>query len=255
MPQHPTPVGNLRRGITKLGFTVKELIVSLLVVCVATVMGLWAVNWFDLGWSSIEVLATTTGAVSVWLLAKNRPLGWWIGLISVAAFLWVFFTVELYGEVAVQMFYLVTSVQAIWIWMRGGSNHGERIVSHVPHKIAFITLGLFLVGWASAWWLLTVVNGAAPMWDSLTTVMSVTATFWLVWRYAQAWWIWVAVDLIYIPLYLSRGLKLTAALYVGFLLMATMGLISFWKEAQENDRVVGNENAGLNDSQLKEVDL
>ena len=52
---------------------------------------------------------------------------------------------------------------------------------------------------------------------------------WLVFRYAQSWWIWVAVDIIYIPLYLSRDLQLTSALYVVFLAMATMGAVEFWR--------------------------
>lgn len=224
------PVGFLG----KVGTGSKELFGSIFGIALVTIFGITAVNIFDLGWSTVEVVATTTGAVSVWLLAKNRPLGWWIGLVSVACFVYVFYTVQLYGEVGIQIFYLATSLQAIWIWVRGGAEHEGRKVAHIPWKYVRITAPLFLVSWAIAWYLLARFGGAAPMWDSLTTVMSITAHIWLVFRFAQSWWIWVSVDLIYIPLYLSRDLTLTSGLYVVFLILATMGLVRFWKEAQTN---------------------
>ena len=209
----------------------KELFRSLYYVLALTVTGLAGVAAFDLGWSAVEVVATATGAVSVYLLAKNRPLGWWIGLISVACFVYVFYTVALYGEVGIQIFYLGTSLQAIWIWVRGGENHEGRKVANIPWKVAAITLPIFLAGWVAAYFALSALGGAAPFWDSFTTVMSITAHIWLVFRYAQSWWLWVTVDLVYIPLYLSRGLTLTSGLYVVFLILATMGLVRFWKEA------------------------
>jgi nicotinamide riboside transporter PnuC len=40
----------------------------------------------------------------------------------------VFYQVKLYGEVAIQFFYLITSLQAIYIWLRGGENSTEKPV-------------------------------------------------------------------------------------------------------------------------------
>lgn len=218
----------------RVGTSTKELFNSFLVIIATTIAGMSAVSIFDLGWSTVEVIATTTGAVSVWLLAKNRPLGWWIGLISVACFIYVFYTVALYGEVGIQIFYLLTSLQAIWIWVRGGAEHEGREVSMVPWRVVAVTVPLFAIVWIASYFGLKELGGAAPFWDSLTTTMSITAHVWLVFRYAQSWWLWVTVDLIYIPLYLSRGLALTSGLYVAFLIMASMGLVRFWKEAQAN---------------------
>ena len=76
----------------------------------------------------IEAIAAIASAWSVWLLAKNNPLGWWIGLIGVIAYAAVFYQVKLYGEVAIQFFYLITSLQAIYIWLRCGKNSTEKPV-------------------------------------------------------------------------------------------------------------------------------
>ena len=219
--------------LNKIGTNLREVIIWFLVVLGTTAAGLLAVDYFDLGWSWVEVLGTTTGAVTVWLLAKNRPLGWWWSIISVICFIYVFYSVELFGEVTIQVFYLITGFQAIWIWVRGGAKKEGRPITSVPMKVVAFTVPLFIFAWVTTYFVLQALGGAAPFWDSLTTVMSITAHLWLVFRFAQSWWIWVAVDIIYIPLYLSRDLQLTSALYVVFLAMATMGAIEFWKALKE----------------------
>lgn len=180
----------------------------------------------------VEIVAVVTGAASVWLLANNRPFGWWVGLVSVTAFAWVFFEVQLFAEVAIQAFYFVTSVQAIRLWLRGGLARTGLRVSRVPRRVVMVTVPLVVAGTLLGMLLLQRIGGAAPFWDALTTVLSLTAHLWLVRRFAESWWIWVTVDVIYVPLYLSRGLALTAALYVVFLAMAVFGLLRFRRELE-----------------------
>ncbi len=177
--------------------------------------------------SPVEIFAVVTGAWSVWLLAKNRPLGWWVALASVAAFTVVFYRARLFGEVGIQIFYFVTCLQAIWIWIRGGESGGERPVSRVPRRVVLITIPIFLAAFYGLWLWLRTRDGAVPFWDALTTVTSLTAHLYLMWRYRESWWIWIAVDLIYVPLYASRGLYATSALYVVYLILSIMGLRNF----------------------------
>lgn len=218
--------------LTKIGTDSKEVLKWLLITIVATGLALLAVDVFDLGWSWVEVLGTTTGAVTVWLLAKNRPLGWWWSIVSVICFVYVFYNVELYGEVAIQIFYLITGFQAIWLWVRGGAKKEGRPITNVTWQVVAITIPLFLLSWVGVYFALEALNGAVPLVDAFTTVMSITAHLWLVFRFVQSWWLWIAVDLVYIPLYLTRDLQLTSALYVLFLMMSIMGAIGFYKDVQ-----------------------
>ena len=64
-----------------------------------------------------------------------------------------------------------------------------------------------------------------PLWDGLTTALSLAAQFLLTRKIIENWYLWIAADLIYVPLYLSRDLNLTALTYVVFLgLCAAVGL-------------------------------
>jgi nicotinamide mononucleotide transporter len=183
--------------------------------------------------SSLEAVAVVASAWCVWLLAKNQLLGWWIGLIAVVAYAFVFYRVRLYAEVAIQIFYFITSLQAIYIWLRGGVNHTERPIGKISTNWILITAALVLVGTWALRLILIELRGAAPFWDALTTVLSLAAHIYLMGRFLESWYLWIIVDVIYVPLYASRGLFVTSALYAVFLLMAIWGLRNFWILAKQ----------------------
>ena len=79
------------------------------------------------------------------------------------------------------------------------------------------------------------MEGRVPFWDSLTTVISFIAQIYLVMRLVESWHLWVAVDVIYVPLYWSRELYVTAGLYLIFTVLAYQGLVNFRREAVRPD--------------------
>jgi nicotinamide mononucleotide transporter len=71
---------------------------------------------------------------------------------------------------------------------------------------------------------LVALHDAAPFLDALTTVLSLVAQYLLCRKRLENWIVWIVVDAIYVPLYLSRHLHLTALLYAVFLVMCVYGL-------------------------------
>lgn len=177
--------------------------------------------------SLLEAVAGVTCAWSVGLLARNNPLGWWIGLVGVVTYAIVFYQVKLYADVGIQIFYLITSIQGILIWLQGGENQTEKQISHVPQFRLIISAIAFIPSVLGLRTVLIAIQGAAPFWDALTTVVSAIAQLYLMERYVESWYLWIAVDVIYVPLYASRGLYLTSGLYAVFLGMAISGLYHF----------------------------
>jgi len=71
-------------------------------------------------------------------------------------------------------------------------------------------------------------NSTVPIWDGLTTAMSLTAQYMLTRKVLENWWWWIAVDVIYIALYTYKRLFLTSLLYAIFLAMCIAGFRE-WK--------------------------
>jgi len=101
-----------------------------------------------------------------------------------------------------------------WVWaMR---SRGPLVVERASFRLLlWTTLG---VGAATLVLVpvLRAAHGAAPGWDALTTSMSLGAQLLLNLKRLETWYVWIAVDVIYVPLYFSRDLNLTALVYVVF---------------------------------------
>jgi nicotinamide mononucleotide transporter len=70
-------------------------------------------------------------------------------------------------------------------------------------------------------------DASYPWWDAAIAAASVAAQLLMAQRRIENWWLWIAVDLASIPLYLAKGLYLFAGLYLIYLALAVAGLISW----------------------------
>ncbi|PIP81734.1 MAG: nicotinamide mononucleotide transporter [Elusimicrobia bacterium CG_4_9_14_3_um_filter_62_55] len=177
-----------------------------------------------------EWIAAASYLWSVWLLAENKPLGWWIGLIGTVLYIWIFYVVWLPGEILIQAYFLATSLWGIWMWLHGGKNREPEPVTRASGRLLAGTAVVFALGWAGLFWAFTAMEGKVPLWDSFTTIVSFIAQYYLVKRCVESWHLWILVDIVYVPLYASRGLTVTAGLYAIFLWLAYRGLKNFQKE-------------------------
>jgi nicotinamide mononucleotide transporter len=84
--------------------------------------------------------------------------------------------------------------------------------------------------------LVTVVSGsllsrysdaAWPYVDSFTTWASVITTYMVTRKILENWLYWVLIDAVSIPLYIDRGLTMTALLYAAYVVIAAMGYLSW----------------------------
>jgi nicotinamide mononucleotide transporter len=65
--------------------------------------------------------------------------------------------------------------------------------------------------------------------DSLTTALSITATWMLAKKYIEHWLIWIFVDLFSAGLYVYKELWPTVILFLVYTVMAVVGYIE-WKK-------------------------
>ncbi|MEU8776005.1 nicotinamide riboside transporter PnuC [Streptomyces sp. NPDC048606] len=185
-----------------------------------------------MGWSTswTEVLGFATGAVCVWLVARQHIANWPIGIANNVFFIVLFTQAGLYADAGLQIVFIALAAYGWWSWTHGG---GPGTTGALPVRRTTRTEWAWLlvagaVGVAALTLLLDrVSDSTVPFWDALTTGLSLTATYGQCRKLLESWWLWIAADLVYIPLYVSKGLHLTAVLYVGFLALCVAGLVGW----------------------------
>jgi nicotinamide mononucleotide transporter len=179
------------------------------------------------GWWSIAVVEAwgfVTGGICVWLVVRQHMWNWPIGLANNVFFFVLFLQGRLFADMALQGVYFGLGIYGWLNWMYGGQQRNRLEVSRTT-RAEWLSLAVAIP--LTTWGLreiLVVVNGAAPLWDAVTTVLSLAAQYLLCRKRIENWFFWIAADIIYIPLYLSRSLPLTAVLYGVFLVMCLVGV-------------------------------
>ncbi len=174
----------------------------------------------------LEAVSFVTGALCVWLVVRENVWNFPIGLLNVATFSVVFYHSRLFADAGLQVVYFVLGIVGWTLWLRGGKNHTPLSLSRIGSAES-AWLCLFVVGSTLCLWqTLHYLGGSASFWDALTTSLSLASQWMLNRKQLENWLGWIVVDAIYVPLYISKGLYLTAILYAIFLCMAFIG----WKQ-------------------------
>lgn len=179
----------------------------------------------------IEIIAAFCGLINVVLIMRRTMWNYPFGIVMVILYSWVFYEARLYSDALLQVFFLVIQIFGIFWWLRGRDESGlvRAIDLPVPFALAMIALvaaGTTALGHVMA----TRTDAALPYWDACTTVLSVAAQFLMARRYLQSWLVWIAVDLLAIGIYYTKGLYPTAALYAVFLGLAVAGYFQ-WRRS------------------------
>lgn len=180
--------------------------------------------------SLAELLGFVTGGWCVWLTVRGRISNFPVGIANSAMFLVLFASARLWADSGLQVVYIALGFIGWWQWLRGGPQRTQLVVGKAS-RATLLACGAFVViGTFGLTILLRSANDVAPFWDALTTALSLAAQWLLNAKKSQTWWFWIGADCVYIPLYASKQLDLTALVYVLFLGLCFSGLAT-WRRA------------------------
>ena len=187
-----------------------------IVILTLTAFGLWPIGWLE-AWGFI------TGGICVWLTVRENVWTWPFGIANNIVFFALFWQGRLFADASLQIIYVALSVFGWLNWRRGTS--GGRLEIRYASQTERLICIVFVV---MATWILSHIlvaaNGAAPFWDAFTTALSLAAQALMCRKRLDHWIVWIVADLVYVPLYFQRGLPLTSALYLVFLMLCIAGL-------------------------------
>ncbi|MFF6792586.1 nicotinamide riboside transporter PnuC [Streptomyces filamentosus] len=174
-----------------------------------------------------EVLGFGSGALCVWLVARQHLANWSVGIANNLFFVLLFTQAGLYADAGLQIVFIALAAYGWWTWTHGG---GPGSAEALPVRRTTRTEWTWLLAAGAVGTLaLTLLldratDSTVPFWDALTTGLSLMATYGQCRKRLESWWLWIAADVVYVPLYAHKGLYLTSLLYVGFMALCAAGL-------------------------------
>ena len=194
--------------------------------------------------SYLEFFGTVAGAVAVWLSARANIWSWPIGIVNVVLFFFLFFQVQLYPDMFLQVFFFATNLMGWWRWAHpksGEENKKNELRATFLGRKKFV--GAFALGVAGTYGFGTFaknlhaifptvfsVPSAFPYADSFVTVMSIITTFLMIQKKVESWIIWIIVDGLATYLYFAKGIKFVGIEYLVFCFIAAFGLWNWIRE-------------------------
>jgi nicotinamide mononucleotide transporter len=186
-----------------------------------------------------ELLAVIFAIAYLLLAVRENVLCWLFAFISTAIYTVLFWDVSLLMDSALNVYYMAMAIYGWHQWTRGGNNkveepHALAVRSMSGHQHVLIITAIVFLSLVSGYLLYQHSDAAWPYIDSFTTWASVITTYLVTQKYLQNWLYWIVIDAVAVPLYIERGLHLTALLFVVYIVIAVIGYIS-WRNHYRNN--------------------
>ena len=192
-----------------------------------------------------EVLGNVFGLLSALGGMRRKVWAWPIGIIGNALLLTVFLgtvfgspnSIDLLGQAGRQIMFIATSVYGWVRWRQAKHEDGTAVE---PVWASWGTRALLLVvlvgGTAALTPLFRALGSYEPVWaDAWIFMGSLLATFGMAKGWVEFWLIWVAVDLVGVPLLWSAGYYASAFMYLFYGAFTLTGFFVWWRVRRRRD--------------------
>jgi nicotinamide mononucleotide transporter len=188
--------------------------------------------WQHQSW--LEIIGVITGLLCVYLAAKNIIWNWPLAIINVCIYIFIFYNTHLFADMGLQFYFLVVNIYGWYFWSKKPADQPKTPVvaitkRQVSFSIAAIIIFTFILGSV-----LKYTTASYPYLDSFCTACSLIAQFFMARKVIENWLLWIFVDIIYVGIYIFKGLHLTAVMYGMFAVIALIGYLDWKKKTKLN---------------------
>jgi nicotinamide mononucleotide transporter len=205
----------------------------------------------------LEFIAALFGVISVFYAKKENILVFPTGIISTAIYVYLLSRWNLYGDLIINMYYTIMSIYGWYMWSRVMDNNKHIPITRTTKMDKIKTTGIFIftsifviivyrhfnvmpnnlnftesVNYA----LTNMFSGKlsnfrkiTPFLDTFTTGIFFAGMWLMANKKLENWTLWIAGNIVSIPLYFVKGYGFTGIQYTIFLILAIQGYFS-WKK-------------------------
>src|SRR5579884_163348 len=185
-----------------------------------------------------EIIGFVAGVACVLLGMYEKVWNWPVGIASNVALFILFRRNGVYAASGLQLLYVAIALYGWWNWVRGGDEGGKLRITRAGASHRLLLLGAVGGGAVVLHWILARFTNTTVAWpDAIGTSLLLAAQYCLSRKLLECWYFWTVADVIYIALYLSKGLYLTPGLYLFFLGMCVLGFSRWRREAHGSNNL------------------
>lgn len=190
--------------------------------------------------SYVELIGTSFGLASVYFASKANILTWGTGIINEVFLFILFFQIQLYADMFLQVYFFIVTLYGWRQWMiKTRATKISKINSRARlFLLASIIIGTFTMGfiiknihlYLSQYFK---IQAAYPFTDSFVMVLSIIATILLAKKKIENWFLWICIDIVCVFLYFIKHVYFLSLEYFIFLGLASYGFYN-WKKQLNN---------------------
>ncbi|MDR0218496.1 MAG: nicotinamide riboside transporter PnuC [Enterobacteriaceae bacterium] len=215
--------------------------------------------------SYIEAIGTIAGLLCIWLASQEKIINYLFGLINVSLFAVIFFQIQLYASLILQIFFFAANIYGWYAWSRVNEKKQvelkvrwlkpKQMLGVAAASIIFILIMAFnidrifgfmakisflaLQGMGADITMPVLQPDAFPFWDSVMTVLSIVAMILMTRKHVENWLIWVLIDVISVVVYFYQGVLAMSLQYIILTGIALNGA-RLWINAAKNNKTEHN---------------
>ncbi|CAH8189033.1 MULTISPECIES: nicotinamide riboside transporter PnuC [Vibrio] len=216
--------------------------------------GGYAMSW-------IEAFGTVFGLLCIWFASQEKTINYLFGLLNVTLFAVIFFQIQLYGLLLLQLFFFCANVYGWYAWTRPNADgdtlqvrwlNKQKLITTTVFSVAAIalltlyidpffftlanitvdSLNLFGANLAQP----TLEPDAFPFWDSAMTILSIVAQILMTRKYVENWMLWVVINIISVGVYATQGVYAMSVQYAILMFIAANGTREWARTAKINSQ-------------------
>jgi nicotinamide mononucleotide transporter len=189
----------------------------------------WALRpAFVVAGNPVTWLELVAVVLALWMVACNmkvRPLAWPLAIASSLLYGLLFWDARLYGDAALQGFFIAVAAWGWWQWLRGTDASGRPLqVSRLERATLLRAVLIALAAWPLlGLFLHRFTDTDVPYWDAFPTALSLLGQWLLGRKHVENWPTWIVVNAVSVALFAYKGLWPTVGLYAVFIGLSVAG--------------------------------
>ncbi|MBD8043895.1 nicotinamide mononucleotide transporter [Arthrobacter sp. Sa2BUA2] len=195
-----------------------------------------------------ELLGNIFGLLSALGGMRRKVWAWPVGIIGNALLLTVFLgsifgdadTANLLGQAGRQIMFIAVSIYGWRRWQTSKNSGADAVTPQwASGRTRILLVAVLILGTAALTPVFAMLGSYEPVWaDAWTFVGSLLATYGMAKGWVEFWLIWVAVDIVGVPLLFSAGYYATAFMYLFYGGFTLVGFFVWWRaKAHEKPQV------------------